>query len=251
MEKPEGWRADSCNSIEPRLRSIATLIYIDLLTLKYMGLKYMAIISKNGMVRFVLLMVATIGAHAQQNPAPSHPPNDGVAQNDPIEALAGSWDHRCSDKGCVMFTDVLIGDPDHPSDPKHPEYITIGVAIDRIDRKPEYFVFDLPPDADRAQGVLIAFVKTVKDGKEWKMVRDTSGFSQLDFNECNADSCVARVHLQILGSDGAPRIDLLDKFLSMDQIYFIFTRKGVPFRAMKALFPFQRDYKKLMETELK
>ncbi len=150
-----------------------------------------------------------------------------------------------------MFTDVLIGDPDHPADLTHPEYITIGVAINRSDRKPAYFSFVLPPDADRSQGVIIAFMKTIRDGKEWKVVRDDGSMSQLDFNSCNEESCVARVHQQILSSDGTPSMDLLDKFLHTNRIWFLFTRNHVPYRTMKALFPFQRDYKHLMETELK
>jgi invasion protein IalB len=173
------------------------------------------------------------------------------AQTDPIEALAGKWDSKCGEKGCVMFTDVLIGNPDHPADPKHPEFITIAVAINRSDRKPAYFAFQLPANADRKQGVIIAFIKTVRDGKGWKMVNDKDSMSQLDFNSCDEESCVARVHAEILSSDNSPSIDLLDKFLHMDQIWFLYTKNGVPYRTMKALFPFQRDYKHLMETELK
>jgi len=187
------------------------------------------------------------------NKAPASPPpqNEKANPTDPIEALAGKWDFKCSDKGCMMFTDVLIGDSDHPSDPNHPEYITVGVAINRSDRKPEFFSFDLPPDADRKQGVIIAFLDTVKDGKGWKLVKDKDSMSQLDFNSCDEESCVARVHAEILSSDGGPGLDLLDKFLHSSQVWFLFTRKGVPYRTMKALFPFQRDYQHLMETELK
>ncbi|HEY1803807.1 MAG TPA: hypothetical protein VGG45_04955 [Terracidiphilus sp.] len=178
------------------------------------------------------------------------PPSDKSAEN-PIEALAGTWDVRCSDKGCIMSTDVLIGDPDHPSDPKHPEYITVSVAINRSDRKPAFFAFDLPANADREQGVLIRFTTTVKDGDSWKTVPDKGGFSQLDFNSCDENSCVARVHSQILNSDGSPGIDLLDKFQHSSHIYFIYTKKRKPYRALQALFPFQRAYQHLMETELK
>ena len=187
------------------------------------------------------------------NPAPAVTPaqTDNAAKVDPIEALAGEWDSKCGEKGCMMFTDILIGDPDHPSDPKHPEYITIGVAINRSDRKPAYFSFHVPADADRKQGVIIMFSKTVKDGNSWKMVEDKNSMSQLDFNSCDEESCVARVHPEILSSDGSPSIDLLDKFLNMNHIFFIYTKKGKPYRALGALFPFQRDYKHLMETELK
>jgi hypothetical protein len=190
-------------------------------------------------------------AGPSKTPASPSLQNEKANPTDPIEALAGKWDFKCGDKGCVMFTDVLIGDPDHLADPNHPEYITIGVAINRSDRKPEFFSFDVPADADRKQGLIIVFAKTVKDGKSWKSVPNDSTMSQLDFNSCDEESCVARVHAEILSPDGSPGIDLLDKFLNMNHIYFIYTKKGKPYRALAALFPFQRDYRHLMETELK
>ncbi len=196
---------------------------------------------------------APIQELANPSKAPESPPqqNENANPTDPIEALAGKWDFKCGDKGCMMFTDVLIGDPDHPADPNHPEYITIGVAINRSTRKPDFFSFDVPPDADRNQGIIIAFAKTVKDGKGWKLVKDKDSMSQLDFNSCDEESCVARVHPEILSSDGRSNLDLLDEFLHSSQIWILFTRKGAPYRTMKALFPFQRDYQHLMETELK
>ncbi len=30
-------------------------------------------------------------------------------RDDSIEALAGKWDIQCSERGCLMFTDVLVG----------------------------------------------------------------------------------------------------------------------------------------------
>jgi len=190
-------------------------------------------------------------AAASTKPAVVPEQVDKTAQADPIEALAGKWDSKCSDKGCVMFTDVLIGDPDHPADPKHPEFITIAIAINRSTRKPDFFSFELPANADRKQGVILMFAKTVKDGNSWKMVEDKDSMSQLDFNSCHKESCIARVHPEILSSDGSPNIDLLEKFLNSSHIYFIYTKKGKPYRSLKPLFPFQRDYKQLMETELK
>jgi invasion protein IalB len=170
---------------------------------------------------------------------------------DPIEALAGKWDIQCGDKGCMMFTDVLIGDSDHPANPKHPEYITIAVAINRSDRKPAYFAFHVPANADHSKGVIITFAKTMKEGVNWKMVVDENAMSQLDFNSCDQESCVARVHSEILSSDGSPNIDLLERFLNSDHVLFLYTKKGKSYRTMKALFPFQRAYQHLMETELK
>jgi hypothetical protein len=208
-------------------------------------------------IALCLLNSATSFASAQHIRALFDPPVHGAIQvgstqnQDPMEALAGKWDHQCGEKGCLMFTDVLIGDPDHPADLKHPEYITLGLAINRADRKPAFFSFMVPPDADPKSGVIIGFANDVKDGDRWKVKVEQGKFSQLDFNECNKDSCVARVHPQILSSGGTADIDLLEKFLNSNHILLMYYKHGVPYRTMKPLFPFQRDYKALLETELK
>ena len=203
-------------------------------------------------------LVASFHCVAAQSPVSANPAEaaspsqaEKVPQGDLIEALAGSWDIRCSGKGCMMFTDVLIGDPDHPADPKNPEYITIAVAMNRSDRKPAYFAFYVPADADRAQGLIITFAKTTGDGNHWESTVDKNAISQLDFNSCDQESCVARVHPEILSSDGRPGMNLLEEFLNDNHIMFLYTKHGEPYRIIKALFPFQRAYKQLMETELK
>lgn len=172
-------------------------------------------------------------------------------KSDPIEALAGKWDVRCSQKGCLMFTDVLIGDPDHPADLKHPQYITIAVAINRSDRKLAWIDFDLPPDADRSQGFYIAFANATKNGKSWKLIPDKSTLSHLNFFKCDDESCIGRASGGLMTpSENGSNVDLLQEFLKADQIWFLFSKNGQRYRTMKALFPFQRAYKQLMETEL-
>ena len=208
-------------------------------------------------IALCLLYSATSSAHAQLLPSQFALPVHGAIQanstqnQDPIEALGGKWDHQCGEKGCLMFTDVLIGDPDHPADLKHPEYITLGLAINRADRKPAFFSFMVPPEADPKSGVMIEFAKDIKEGDRWHVKLEGGTLSQLDFNECNKDSCVARVHPQILSSGGTADIDLLDEFLTSNHILLIYYKHGVPYRTIKPLFPFQRDFKALMETELK
>jgi hypothetical protein len=179
-------------------------------------------------------------------------PVQSATIEDPIEALAGKWDTQCMEKGCLMFTDVLIGDPDHPADLKHPEYITMAVAINRSDRKPAYFAFHLPPDADRAQGAFIVFAKTNGEGRNHKSTIDKSTGSHLNFVSCDKESCVARIPEGIIPAEGnGPNIDLLSEFLNENHILFLFTRRGEQYRTIKALFPFQRAYKNLLATELK
>lgn len=158
-------------------------------------------------------------------------------KDDSIEALAGKWDIQCSERGCLMFTDVLVGDPD---------------LMDRTTRKPAYFAFHVPSNADRTQGVMITFSNALPDGVTWKMELDSEGASRLPFESCEQDSCLARVKNEI-AADGkdSHKTDLLDNFLNSNHILFLYTRDGQPYRTIKPLFPFQAAFKQLLETELK
>jgi len=158
-------------------------------------------------------------------------------KDDSIEVLARKWDIQCSERGCLMFTDVLVGDPD---------------LMDRTTRKPAYFAFHVPSNADRTQGVMITFSKALPDGVTWKMELDSDGASRLPFESCEQDSCVARLKNGI-AADGkdSHKTDLLDKFLNSNHILFLYTRDGQPYRTIKPLFPFQAAFKQLLETELK
>jgi hypothetical protein len=169
------------------------------------------------------------------------------SQDDPIEALAGKWDVQCTDRGCLMFIDVLIGDPNHPANMKHPEYITIAVAINRSDRKPAYFAFDIPANADHSKGVSISFIGNANKGN-----LATDAAFHVDFSSCNQESCRASVPPVIVSSaTGISNINLLKEFLTADYIMFWYTKNGQEYSTIKALFPFQRDYPHLMETALK
>lgn len=189
------------------------------------------------------LLVATL---------PAAPQASAKSQPDTIQPWPGKWDVHCMTKGCVMFTDVLIGDPDHPADLAHPQFITIAVAINRSDRKPAFFDFDFPPDADRGQGAFVAFAHREKFGSRWKLAIAKATMFHLSFFTCDADSCIGRVTGHIVPArNGDPPVDVLHQFLTDDQILFLFTRKGVPYRTIKTLLPFQHAYQHLMKTELK
>ena len=149
-----------------------------------------------------------------------------------------------------MFTDVLIGDPEHPANLKRPEYITIGVLINRSDRKPAYFDFMLPANADHSRGVSISFAGNAKNGVE--SVEERNATFHINFLSCNKGYCIARVQSGIASSTtGGPQIDLLQEFLTSNFITFLYIKDGQQISTIKALFPFQRDYPHLMNTELK
>ena len=128
----------------------------------------------------------------------------------------------------------------------------MAVAINRSDREPAFFDFDFPPDADRGQGAFVTFGRTERVGNKWKLALVKPAIFHLNFFSCDHDSCIGRVTGHVVpATDGNPPVDVLHEFLTDDQILFLFTRNGVPYRTIKALFPFQRDYRHLMDTEFK
>jgi hypothetical protein len=161
------------------------------------------------------------------------------------------WATECSKDYCLISADALVNDSDHPADPNHPEYISIIVEISRANRKPVSFAFGVPPDANKSQGVLVTFANSVQKNGQWHVELAKGALSQLDFTNCSQEFCMARVHAEILGSDGKVGLDLLDQFLHRDFVLLMFTRKGQAYRAMRDLPPFQDAYKHLMENELK
>jgi len=206
---------------------------------------------------FLLLLasLACLASAGAQTVLPQSPssgiPADGSAAGDADQAPAGQWAVECNVGYCLLSTDVLIADANHPADPQHLQYMSIIVEMSRADRKPVSFAFGVPPDADRKQGVLIDFARSVKKGGKWDIVLDEDGMSQLDFTHCEKEFCMARVHSQILDSNGKLAMDLLETFLHKDFVLLLFTRNGVAYRGMHSLTGFQTSYQRLMETNMK
>lgn len=218
----------------------------------------------------LILWLASVCASAQTGAgvsstrrAPSRPPSE---IDDLAEALEGKWDIQCMPEGCLMFKDVLRGDPDHPSDPANPEYITIAFAIERNTRQPKFFAFHVPPNADPSQGVFITFGRTVVDTTRagcsptaakqlprcFRTQLNPRGATRLPFARCSKESCVARVPGgRVEKGPGRQQMDLLENFLSQSLVLFLYVRDGEPFRAMESLSPFQKAYKQLMAKELR
>jgi hypothetical protein len=171
-----------------------------------------------------------------------------VAQPSPGD----TWDNDCSEKGCLMFHDVLVGDPDHPADPKNPEHITIAVAIDRASSKPANFDFLLPANADKDQGVIVTFAKTIKDGANWKIQLDKDLLFHLAFAECAPEGCITHISNGVVQDQKTgTELNLIDKFQDSDFILFLYTRAGQPYRAMGTLLSFKPTYQELLATKLK
>jgi len=146
-------------------------------------------------------------------------------------------------QGCLLQTDVLRGDSgDPPDQTDFHEYIGMDIAFERATRKPAYFAFRVDPNAQREQGISIAFTK----GKNI----DSDGTSRLEVADCDEKSCFARVPLGLVkkGKDSR-NLNLLDKFLKADHLVLLYTRGGKQYRTTVPLSSFQTECQRVL-TEL-
>lgn len=179
-----------------------------------------------------------------------------IAQdNSTDDALADAvvpWDIDCSNKGCLVETDVLRGDSGAAPDSKDfREYIGIYIAIDRKDKTPAYFAFHVDPRSQKDQGVFVGFAKSVQDGPSWKIVRDPVGVSRLSFSSCDERSCVARIPGGVV-EEGKDRhaMNLLDKFLTANFLWVLYMKDGRPYRTLIDLDSFKKTYQRVIDIEL-
>ena len=160
-----------------------------------------------------------------------------VAFGQVSSGASAKWETTCVPQGCLLQTDILRGDSgDPPDETDFHEYIGIDIAFERATRKPAYFAFRVDPNAQREQGISIAFGK----GKNV----DSDGTSKLDVADCDEKSCFARVPLGLVKK--GRNLNLLDKFLKADHIVVEYTRGGKQYRTMVLLSSFQAEYQRVL-----
>lgn len=221
-------------------------------------------------ISFIVSLVGWFAAgcaSTQTATGPHEPPRPGTELSEKTEALmaealTGPWYSECTATTCTMSKKILRGDPDHPADLDHPEYISIVVVIERQSGKADAISFHVPPDADPSQGLFVEFSKTTVDTTqegcstpaEEKPVEcfhrelDPEGPWRLPFSSCSKEECVARIEGGRVekGPDRPHSVDLLEKLLKQSHILFLYVDQGgEPLRAINTLSPFQEAYKKL------
>lgn len=147
------------------------------------------------------------------------------------------WETACAARGCLMQTEVLRGDSGDPPDKTDfHEYVGIDVAFERSTRKPAYFAFHVDPNAQRDEGISIAFTKAAKS--------DSDGTTRLDISDCDEKFCAARVPLGLVKK--GRNLNLLDKFLKADHVVLLYMRGGKQYRTAVPLSSFQMDCQRVM-----
>ena len=187
-----------------------------------------------------LFIILSAGCFAQ---------NTGTAGDGDDDGL--TWDTRCVEKTCVLFTEVLgeSGSPTAAEDPS--KFVAIGVKLDRSTLKPQSFVFLVPPNAEQNQGVVISFGKAKKEGDHWTTELDVDGASRIPFASCDKNTCTVQVPGGLLeeGKE-SHRTDLLYEFLHSGYVLFLYWGQGKAHSNMVLLSPFKKTYEKVRASEI-
>jgi len=164
---------------------------------------------------------------------------------------AVKWETNCAPQGCLLQTEVLRGESGDPPDASDfHEYVGVDVALERQTRKPAYFTFHVNPEADRDQGVSIAFTKTGSKADAAKVNLDSDGTSKLDVSDCDDKTCAVRVPLGLVKKTKDSRnLNLLEKFLKADDLLVLYTKGGKQYRTMIPLSSFQTEYQRVLTAE--
>jgi invasion protein IalB len=175
----------------------------------------------------------------------------GSRAQSPIEDLLRSqqpWQIKCIEKGCIASVDILRGESGQPPDPKDAtQYVSVAVAADYSDDKPQMIMFEVDPKADKEAGIDLLFAGTTADDKRFKTTIDPSGPVHLTFRSCNETECVA-----VLGSakpdDAALKqcADMIARMQSEDHLFLAYRRNDHVYSTAISLSLFKEAYGKLL-----
>jgi hypothetical protein len=155
-----------------------------------------------------------------------------------------TWDIEQVPRGTLMFLDV----PFKRENLDSAEYLTLAVAKDKQQARPQFISIILPNDVIQKNGILMSFAKTVQTQKPpgWAVEPEQARPEKIPFDHCDQDkqSCTARIIGGYLEDDSTKqKVDIFQKLLDFDQIYF---RVSYPDGSQKSiaipLFSFKQQY---------
>ena len=175
-----------------------------------------------------------------------------VSAQSPAEELLRTqqaWQINCMPKGCIASVDILRGESGDPPDPKDVnQYVSVAVAVNRIDHRPSLVTFEVDPNADQEAGIDLLFAHTIPDGKSWKVVVDPNGPMHLPFRRCNKTTCTSFI------GGGTPDEatmksceDLVARMQSESHLFLSYTRGGHSYRTAVSLALFKEAYASLLK----
>ncbi len=158
-----------------------------------------------------------------------------------------TWDIQQVARGSLMFLDV----PFKRENLDSAEYLTLAVAKDKQQSRPQFISIMVPNDVVQKNGIHISFAKTIRTQKDpgWAVEPDQSSPASIPFDHCDNEkqSCTARIMGGYWVNDSSgKKVDIFQKLLDFDQVYF---QVSYPDGSQKSiavpLFSFKQQYQSL------
>lgn len=149
-----------------------------------------------------------------------------------------NWDVDCSTELCLLYGEIQHRTPTSAE----PRFMQIIVGVERATRKAHSMMFQAPPDAAKAKGIVVTFGGK---GKSSAAATDRTLLA-LKIDECNRSGCRAVIKPKPAAErDAADPQAVLDQLNSRSEVSFAYHigDEKVPLSA--DLSSFQREYRGL------
>jgi hypothetical protein len=158
-----------------------------------------------------------------------------------------TWDIQKEDKGTLMFLDVAYQRSEKDDSL---EYLTLTVAKDKTKNRPAFISIIVPNNVSISNGIFIKFGNTITDKDSNRTIKLEPGNPlRIPFEQSNPqkDYYSARIiDGYAINEDTKEKIDIFQKFLSSDHVYFLFIYPDGSHKSVGVpLFSFKKQYKNI------
>lgn len=150
------------------------------------------------------------------------------------------WSIETNKKGTMMFLDI----PYLKSENETEEYLTLTIAKDYSEKRPEFISVIIPNNIVHEKGISIYFSKTkLNEEHQWNIENENTIY-KLNFESCNEDFCTSRmVKGYIIDQISKEEIDIFQKLIDFDHIYFTFEYLDGSNKSVSVpLYSFKKQY---------
>ena len=183
----------------------------------------------------ILLTLLFAGNSYSQKP-------DSIKSAADAAVKAFTCDIQKADRGTLMFLDV----PYQRDNADSTEYLTLTVAKDKTKQRPEFISIIIPNNIIQSNGIFIKFSKTVTKNGKWSMELEKGSPVRIPFENCNAETCTARIIDGYAAHDNGENEDIFQKFMDFDHVLFLFVYPDGSHKSVAVpLFSFKQQYKAL------
>jgi hypothetical protein len=154
------------------------------------------------------------------------------------------WSIQSGKRGTMMFLDVVYF---RKSATNEEEYLTLTIAKDYSQARPEFISIIVPNDIKEESGINLTFGKTQLDENEQRELKiDSKSSYHIDYEDCNDEFCTARILNGYISRYQENNLDFFQKLLDNDHLFVEFeypngSRKSVAI----PLFSFKNQYSTL------